>query len=128
MEAMIEQSIEVAATQARLWQLVSTSEGLSSWFVSAHVVAGSSGSVTLRFGPDAEGTMPIRCWEPPRRIRFGAAPGEIGRAHDFEVTDAPGGGGRVRVVDSGLEETGIDVVRETWALYLSRLKTQAENG
>jgi len=128
MEVCVEQSIEVAAPPARAWELVSTSEGLSSWFVAAEVAAGPSGSVTLRFGPDAAGTMPIRCWEPPRRIRFGSAEGESGRAHDFEVTGTDTGNAMVRVVDSGVDEAQAAAAREAWGGYLSQLKTQAEHG
>jgi len=39
------------------WQLVASSEGLSSWLADAAVVPGPSGSVTLRFAPG-----PARSW------------------------------------------------------------------
>jgi uncharacterized protein YndB with AHSA1/START domain len=128
MEVDIEQSIEVAVPPARAWELVSTSEGLSSWFVESVVVPGPSGSVTLRFAPGAEGTMPIQRWEPPRRIRFGAAEGAPGRAHDLRVMEMVGGGARVHLIDSGLDEGEAEASREGWAGFLSQLKRRAETG
>ncbi len=70
--------------------------------------------------------MPIQCWEPPHRIRFGAAEGEPGRAHGFEVARTPRGGALVRVIDDGLGEADAEGARQAWAGYLGRLKAQAE--
>ena len=123
--ATVERSVDVEVPRERAWELVSTGDAISRWFVSASVVPGPSGSVTLRFGPGAEGTMPIQVWDPPRRIRFGAAEGEPGRAHDFEVLDAAAGA-TVRVTDSGLGEGEVEGARQGWAGYLGRLKAQAE--
>ena len=64
----LDQSVDVAAPAGRVWDLVSTSEGLSSWFVDATIVPGLQGSVTLRFAPGAEATVPILVWDPPHRI------------------------------------------------------------
>ncbi len=126
MEVSVEQAVEIDVPSARAWELVSTSAGISSWFVSADVVPGPSGSVTLRFGPGAEGTMPIQAWEPPLRIRFGAREGEPGRAHDFRVAASATGGATVRVVDSGLEEGDAGGALQAWAGYLNKLKAHAE--
>jgi uncharacterized protein YndB with AHSA1/START domain len=72
------QSIDIASPAGRVWDLVSTSEGLSGWFVDATIVRGPQGGVTLRFAPGAEATVPILVWDPPRRIRFGIADGGRG--------------------------------------------------
>jgi hypothetical protein len=71
------------------WQLVASSEGLSRWFAEATVIPGPSGSVTLRFAPGAEGTRPIVIWDPPLRIRFGAADGSPGAHMTSALTRAP---------------------------------------
>jgi len=120
--------VDVRVPAERAWALVSTSEGISAWFVDAHVVPGPAGSVTLRFAPGAEGTMPIQVWEPARRIRFGAAEGEPGRAHDFEVEATATGGSLVRVTDSGLADAEAEGASQGWAGYLGALKVAAEKG
>ena len=84
MTVACDQSIDSAAPPELVWQLVSTSEGLSGWFVNATVAGGPQGAVTLRFAPGAEATVPVLAWEPQRRIRFGVADG--GRVHDIAIT------------------------------------------
>jgi uncharacterized protein YndB with AHSA1/START domain len=125
--AVADQSIEISAPIDRVWELVSTGEGLSSWFVDAAVDPGVSGSVTLRFGPGAEATVPIQVWQPPHRILFGATePG--GRTHDIQVNEAAAGGVVVRLIDSGVGERELDAVRHGWKAMLDVLKGHAEKG
>lgn len=120
---VLDQSIDVAAPVGRAWELVSTSEGLSGWFVDAAVVPGPDGSVTLRFAPGAEATVPILVWEPPHRIRFGIADG--GRVHDITVT-ATASGCRVEVQDEGVPDAEADSTAEGWTGFLGRLRELAE--
>ena len=44
MPKTLDQSVEIAAPAGRVWELVSTSEGLSGWFVDATVVPGPQGA------------------------------------------------------------------------------------
>jgi uncharacterized protein YndB with AHSA1/START domain len=124
MSQMLDQSVEIAAPAGRVWDLVSTSEGLSGWFVDATVVPGTQGSVTLRFAPGAEGTVPVLAWDLARQIRFGV-PG--GRVHDIMITPVAGGC-RVRLRDEGVPDAEAAATAEGWAGYLGRLRALAEAG
>jgi uncharacterized protein YndB with AHSA1/START domain len=121
----LDQSIDIAAPAGRVWDLVSTSEGLSGWFVDATIVPGPQGSVTLRFAPGAEGTVPILVWDPPRRIRFGIPDG--GRVHDITVT-ATTEGSRVQLQDEGVQDAEADSTAAGWAEFLGKLRVLAETG
>jgi uncharacterized protein YndB with AHSA1/START domain len=123
MPKTLEESVEIAAPAARVWELVSTSEGLSGWFVDATVVPGPQGSVTLRFAPGAEGTVPILAWEPPHRISFGMPDG--GRAHDITVTPSAAGS-RVRLVDEGVPDAEAAATADGWTGFLGKLRALAE--
>ena len=123
-----DQQVEVDAPVERAWQLVSTSEGISSWFVDATVVPGGSGTVTLRFGPGFEGVMPITAWDPAHRLRFGAPPrDQEGRSHDISVLERTAGSVVVRLVDTGDDILDPELNRRTWAGMLARLKELAES-
>src|SRR6185437_8434445 len=98
MPRTLDQSIDVSAPIERVWDLVSTSAGLSAWFVDAEVAPGPAGTVTLRFAPGAEGTVPVLGWDPPHRIKFGMPDG--GRAHDIAIV-ATETGCQVRLKDEG---------------------------
>lgn len=125
MPMTLDQSIDVAASAGQVWDLVSTGEGLSAWFVDATVAPGPQGSVTLRFAPGAEATVPILVWEPPRRIRFGMPEG--GRVHDITVTATPGGS-QVRLQDEGVFDAEADSTAAGWAEFLGKLRALAEAG
>jgi uncharacterized protein YndB with AHSA1/START domain len=119
----VDRTVEIAAGADRVWELVSTSEGLSGWFVDSTVVPGATGSVTLRFAPGAEGTVPVLVWDPPHRIRFGMAGG--GRVHDISVT-AAGEGCHVRVRDEGVGDAEAAATAAGWEGYLGKLRALAE--
>jgi uncharacterized protein YndB with AHSA1/START domain len=123
MPKTVEDSVHIAAPVARVWELVSTSEGLSGWFVDATVTSGPQGSVTLRFAPGAAGTVPILAWEPPRRIRFGMADG--GRVHDITVT-ASAAGSRVQLKDEGVPDAEVAAIAAGWTGFLGKLRALAE--
>lgn len=125
MPRTLEQSVDIAAPAGRVWDLVSTSEGLSSWFMDATVAPGPQGSVTLRFAPGAEGTVPVLAWDPPRRISFGMADG--GRVHDITVV-AVAEGCQVRLRDEGVPDAEADPTAAGWAGFLGKLRTLAEAG
>jgi uncharacterized protein YndB with AHSA1/START domain len=123
----IRNSVAVDQPPDLVWPLVASSEGLSSWFVDATVIPGSKGIVTLRFSPDAQGAMPIVVWEPPHRIRFGAAEGAPGRAHEILVTESPPGGAVVEVIDHGVEDLAVNATSRGWADSLNRLQDQMQS-
>jgi uncharacterized protein YndB with AHSA1/START domain len=123
--AVIDESIEIAAPVDRVWECIATSEGLSAWFVEADVSPGPDGSVTLRFGPGMEATMPIQAWEPERRLRFGSPEGGEGRSHELSITSVPAGV-RVDLCDAGLPANELEATRHGWRAFLTRLKSQAE--
>lgn len=119
----VDRAVGIAADADRVWEFVSSSEGLSGWFVDATVVPGPEGSVTLRFAPGAEGTVPVLAWEPPHRIRFGIPDG--GRAHEISVT-ATSEGCQVRVLDEGVSDAEAAATATGWEGYLGRLRALAE--
>jgi uncharacterized protein YndB with AHSA1/START domain len=119
----VDRAVEIAAGADRVWELVSTGEGLSGWFVDATVVPGEAGRVTLRFAPGAEGTVPVLAWDPPRRIRFGIPDG--GRVHDISVT-ATAHGCQVRVLDEGVADAEAAATAAGWEGYLGKLRALAE--
>ncbi|HET7014482.1 MAG TPA: SRPBCC domain-containing protein [Streptosporangiaceae bacterium] len=119
----ISQSVDVNAPTERVWGLVSTSAGLSAWFVDADVAPGPQGSVTLRFAPGAEGKVPVLAWDPPYRIKFGMPDG--GRAHDIAIT-ATDTGCLVRLQDEGVHEAEAESVAAGWSGFLGKLKVLAE--
>jgi len=123
----LDQSIDVAAPAGRVWELVSTSEGLSGWFVDSTVVPGPQGSVTLRFAPGAEGTVPILAWDPPHRIRFGMPDGVPGRVHEFTITPTVQGS-RVDLKDEGVDDAEADATAAGWTGFLGKLRALAEAG
>ncbi len=123
---VIDESIEITAPVGRVWECIATSEGLSAWFVDATVSPGEDGSVTLRFGPGMEATMPIQVWEPERRLRFGSSDGSEGRSHEISITRLPAGV-RVDLCDAGLPSNELEATRHGWRAFLARLKTQAES-
>ena len=123
MPKTLEESVEIAAPVTRVWDLVSTGEGLSGWFADATVAGGPQGRVTLRFAPGAEGTVPILAWDPPHRIRFGMADG--GRVHDITVT-ASAAGSRVRIQDEGVPDAEAAATAAGWTGFLGKLQALAE--
>jgi len=124
MPQTLDQCVDIAAPAGRIWDLLSTSAGLSGWFADATVVPGSQGSVTLRFGPGAEATVPVLAWHPSRQIRFGV-PG--GRVHDITITPTAGGC-RVRLRDEGVPAAEANATAAGWTGYLGRLRALAEAG
>jgi uncharacterized protein YndB with AHSA1/START domain len=124
MPQTLDSSIAVAAPVDRAWELVSTSAGLSGWFVDATIMPGTQGSVTLRFAPGAEGTVPILAWEPRHRIRFGMAGA---RVHDITVT-ATASGCLIQLRDEGVPDAEADATALGWQGYLAKLRRLAETG
>jgi uncharacterized protein YndB with AHSA1/START domain len=123
--AVVQAKIDIDASPTRVWECIATSAGMSAWFVSTTIQPGESGSVTLRFGPGAEATMPIQMWDPPLRLRFGAPEGSDGRSHELVIES---GTDRCLLTlrDDGVPDAEADATREGWTGMLGRLKSQAE--
>jgi hypothetical protein len=123
--ATVDESVETVLAPVDAWWLVSTGEGLSRWFVPARVVPGPTGSLTLTYLPGARTTMLVAAWQPPSRVRYGAAVGEVGRAYELRVRPSPAGGSVVRVIDSGMPESDLTLTRAGWRSSLRALAREA---
>mgnify|MGYP000620819835 CR=1 FL=1 len=64
--------VEVAATPERTWDLVATSQGISSWFVPTEVDGREGGAISFQLGddPEALSIAVITEWEPPYRFAY----------------------------------------------------------
>ena len=113
-------------TANRVWSLLSTSAGLSSWFVAAVVAPGLGGSVGLTYGPGAVGDhADPRLGGAPagalRRRGRAPAPG----AHELAMTPIAGGF-RVDLIDDGVADAEVVPTRVGWTQMLQRLRTRGE--
>jgi hypothetical protein len=70
--------------------------------------------------------MPIVIWDPPLRIRFGAADGSPGRAHDIRVAQGTGGRSVIRLIDDGVDDADAQATSQGWDIVLQRLQEQAD--
>lgn len=128
----IELSREVEATPEEVWEMLTTSEGLSSWFpLEARVAEGGEGTVWLSWGPGCEGEAPIHIWEPGRRFGwtedYGKTPEgvPIKVGVDFHIETADGST-VVRLVQSGLSADAqwdemYDALVDGWTYFLFNL-------
>lgn len=101
------------------WRMISTSEGISAWFVDAVVHPGVNGTVTLTFAPGASATVPIRIWDPPRTIEFGTDE----RSHTFAVHTLDDDV-HVTVTDRGVPDAESGVTRDGWQRMLTTFATK----
>lgn len=130
-----EMEVEVDATEAQVWEAVSTSEGIASWFAPIVKVApGAGGSVTVAWDPSMEGTQRIEVWEPNKHIqivgdREGGAPPSV---VDYYV-EGRGGKTVMRLVHSGFDDTAkfdgeFEATGGAWPAFLKMLKHSVERG
>lgn len=130
-----ELEIECHATAERMWQALSTAEGIASWFAPiVRVEPGVGGSVFLKWGEGVEGSQRIEAWEPERRLRIA---GDRGEGAPPSVVDyfleAKGGATILRLVHSGFgTEASFDDEFEStgsaWPAFLEMLKHSVERG
>ncbi|MDP2438183.1 MAG: hypothetical protein Q8P67_20765 [archaeon] len=118
----LELQVKLHKSVDEAWELIATGDGLSSWFVPTTVIPESGGSVTLHFSEGCCGALPIVVWDPPNRIRFGAAENAPGRAHDFSIVEHSPGVCIFTLKDSGVEAAQQDVTRAGWAGFLANLE------
>jgi uncharacterized protein YndB with AHSA1/START domain len=130
-----ELQIEISATAERVWQGVSTAEGIASWFAPvARVTPGVGGTVFLRWGEGVEGTLRIEVWEPERHLRLATDRGEGAppSVADYFL-EGKGGSTVLRLVNSGFgPEASFDDEYEAtglaWPVFLKMMKHSAERG
>jgi|SRR5271157_101573 len=130
-----ELEIEMNAPAERVWQALSTAEGIASWFAPvARVEPGVGGSVFARWGDACEGSSRIEAWEPGRHMRLandraeGAPPSVV----DYFL-EGKGGATVLRLVHSGFgPESSFDGEFESsgaaWPAFLKMMKHSVERG
>ena len=120
-----ELKIEVAATPAELWKVLSTAQGIQSWFAPiARVEPGVGGGITAGWGPGMEFTREIEVWEPEYHLRAGRT--------DYYI-EAKGATTILRLVQSGFgDDAKFDAEFEStgtaWPVFMTMLKRCAEVG
>lgn len=133
---VVDVTIDVNATLEEVWQALSTGEGIARWFAPhATVTPGEGGSVSIGWDPKEMWTTPITVWEPLRRMQtvseMPSKDGSVVRlAVDYYI-EAHGGRVRVRVVNSGFDESEswdgfIDGLEAGWTFFLFNLKHALE--
>jgi uncharacterized protein YndB with AHSA1/START domain len=142
----IEFSIEVPGTPEQVWAAISTSEGLSSWFLPTDVDEREGGTIVIHMG-ESDSPAVITGWDPPRRLvyeepewaEFTGHPGAevTPLASEFLIEARSGGTCVVRVVSSAFgtgadwEDEFMTDMKEWWQpsfdllrLYLDRFPGQ----
>jgi uncharacterized protein YndB with AHSA1/START domain len=125
--------VEIDATVEQVWEAVSTSQGIASWFApDVKVEPGVGGSVSVSMG-GMEVASRIEEWEPNRHIRIvmdrpeDAPPSVV----DYYV-EGRGGSTVMRLVHSGFDSASFDGEFESygrgWPVYLKIMKHSVEHG
>jgi uncharacterized protein YndB with AHSA1/START domain len=128
----IELEQEVAAPPDEVWEVLTTGEGLKSWFpLDARVTPGVGGSVWLSWGPGMEGQAPIHVWEPSKRFGWTESHGEDAAGRPIVVTvdfhvEGRAGTTVVRLVQSGIGASSdwdamYDSLKDGWTYFLFNL-------
>ena len=129
----VDVSIEIDATIEEVWPYLSTSEGLSAWYVDAKFSEEKAGATcTLTFGPGMVVPAHVQACDVNVRVRLGAPPEmDSPRVEEYRVSARDGGGCIVRIVNWGFGEGAqwdaeYEAVRKGWLAFLSALKPIAE--
>jgi uncharacterized protein YndB with AHSA1/START domain len=132
----IDLTIDIDATLDELWHALTTGEGIARWFAPhATVTPGEGGSVSVGWDPKEMWSQPITVWEPARRMQTASEmPSGDGRVVRLAVDyylEAHGGRVRLRLVHSGLDDSGswddyIDGLDAGWTYFLFNLKHALE--
>jgi uncharacterized protein YndB with AHSA1/START domain len=148
----IERTIRIAAPPEAVWRALTDPDELVRWFpMDARVRPGPDGSIWMSWRGEYEAEMPIRVWEPDRRLRTvwsagagqspeehaagtpppeSALPGHAELAVDFHLS-GEGGGTILRLVHSGFGEgetwdEQVEGIRRGWRMELDGLKHYLE--
>lgn len=130
-----ELEIEMNATPERVWQALSTAEGIASWFAPVtRVEPGVGGSVFVQWGGGMEGSQRIEAWEPERHLRLandraeGAPPSVVNY-----FLEGKGGSTVLRLVHSGFGpgasfDDEYEATGSAWPVFLKMMKHSVELG
>lgn len=130
----IDVAIDIDAPAADVWPYLSTSDGLSSWYVDVQLAEPKQGAAaTLDFGGGMVVPAQIHTYEPGHKIRLGPPPDvDSPRVEEYRVTPRDGGGCTVRIVNWGFGEGAdwdaeYDAVKKGWLEFLGVLKRVVES-
>jgi uncharacterized protein YndB with AHSA1/START domain len=98
---MFDETIEVPATPAQVWDAIATGPGIDSWFMGRNEVEGNT-AVRQGFG-EYQPDMAVTDWDPPNRFRYTTPTGPDGRfvAFEFLVQGRDSASTVLRVVNTG---------------------------
>jgi uncharacterized protein YndB with AHSA1/START domain len=114
-----EVQIEVDATPEQVWEAISTTHGISSWFLPAEVV---DRHITFHHLPGETSAAEITDLDAPRRLRFIEDDGA--QATEFLIEARAGGTCVMRVVGFGFGGKGAE---DGWTAALFNLKLYLEH-
>ncbi|WP_214402991.1 SRPBCC family protein [Pseudonocardia lacus] len=132
-ERKLEKTVELDASPERVWDLIATGPGISTWFVPHEVEQHEGGEVRASFGGAFTGTGKVTAWEPGRRFGYGEPrPGDgPDMAFEFLVEGRDGGGTVLRFVQSGFTAEGwedeYDSFDKGWTLFFGNLRAYLEH-
>jgi uncharacterized protein YndB with AHSA1/START domain len=121
--------LSINATPEEVWRAISEGEGIKSWFtLDARVTPGEGGAVWMSFGEGMDWEVPIRIWEPNRRLgTVDPEPSKL--AVDYYI-EARGGETVLRIVHSGFAadawDDELDTLNSGWRAFLAALKNYLE--
>lgn len=129
----VDVEIDIDASVEDVWPYLSTSEGLSSWYVGVELSEQREGaSATLNFGPGMVVPCRVAAYEHHDRVRLGPPDGvDSPRVEEYRVAAREGGVCTVRIVNWGFGEGAnwdaeYDAVKKGWRLFLGVLKVVVE--
>ncbi|SRR5258706_9137759 len=135
MSRKFDKSIEIAATPEQVWEILSSAQGIASWFApTVTMKPGPDGEVTASWGPGMEGTSQIEIWEPARHLRLGydRKEGQPRSVVDYFVESQDGATTILRVVQSGFDGPSFDgefeSVGRAWPVFMQMMKNAALRG
>jgi uncharacterized protein YndB with AHSA1/START domain len=133
---VVDLTIDIDATLEEVWHALTTGEGIARWFAPhAEVKPGEGGSVSIGWDPKEMWDTPITVWEPMRRMQtvseMPSKDGSVVRLAVDYYLDVQGGRVRVRLVNSGFDDSGswddyIDGLDAGWTYFLFNLKQALE--
>ncbi|HEV8148464.1 MAG TPA: SRPBCC domain-containing protein [Bryobacteraceae bacterium] len=137
MSRQYEKKIEIAASPEKVWEALSTADGVASWFAPiVKVEPGVGGTISGTWVEGMEGGgQNIAIWEPGKHLQLTAdrAPGKPPSVIDYFIESQGGGTTMLRLVHSGFED-GADFDNEfnsytgAWPVFMLMLKASAEQG
>lgn len=129
----IDVSVEIDAPAEEVWPYLSTSAGLSSWYVKADFAEEKAGaSCTLDFGAGMVVPAYVQAYDVGQRVRLGPPPDvDSPRVEEYRVEAKAGGKCVVRVVNWGFGEGAMwdaeyEAVKKGWTGFLHLLKRIVE--